>query len=65
MQNADLWTALNGALLDVAPPLALFALAVSWFLRKRRLDGEKKALLDRIQAYREEMALKAGQKEQL
>ena len=53
---SDLWSAVNGLFLDMAPAAALIALGVSWAVQKRRLDREEKELRSRISSYKERPA---------
>jgi len=52
----DLWIAFNSIFLDIVPLAALAALAVSWFLRKKRFDREEETLRSRISMYHDRMA---------
>lgn len=50
---SDLWSAFNELFLDAAPAVALAALAVSWILRKKKLDREEREVRARIEKYKE------------
>lgn len=51
---SDLWSAFNELFLDAAPVAALAALAVSWILRKKKLDREEREVRARIEQYRKQ-----------
>ena len=51
---SDLWSALNELFLDAAPVAALAALAVSWIMRKKKLDREEREVRARIEQYRKQ-----------